>query len=38
MTSQDSLAQLASVLQSRKNADPESSYVARLLHMGRTLF
>jgi phosphoribosyl-ATP pyrophosphohydrolase len=38
MTSNDSLAQLASVLHSRKNADPESSYVARLLHKGPDAF
>jgi phosphoribosyl-ATP pyrophosphohydrolase len=38
MTSQDSLAQLARVLQSRKSADPESSYVARLLQKGPDAF
>ncbi len=31
MTSNDSLAQLAAVLDSRKSGDPETSYVARLL-------
>jgi phosphoribosyl-ATP pyrophosphohydrolase len=38
MTSNDSLAQLAQVLQSRKGADPDSSYVARLLHKGPEAF
>jgi phosphoribosyl-ATP pyrophosphohydrolase len=38
MTSNDSLAQLAQVLQSRKSADPDSSYVARLLHKGPEAF
>jgi phosphoribosyl-ATP pyrophosphohydrolase len=38
MTSNDSLDQLARVLQSRKSADPESSYVARLLHKGPDAF
>ena len=36
-TSKDSLARLAEVIESRKAAnggDPESSYVARLLHKG----
>jgi phosphoribosyl-ATP pyrophosphohydrolase len=31
MTSNDSLDQLAAVLESRKGGDPETSYVARLL-------
>ena len=30
----DTLNQLADVLEQRKQADPESSYVARLYHMG----
>jgi len=30
----DSLLQLAAVLEARKQADPESSYVARLYHKG----
>jgi len=37
MTSNDSLAQLAAVIESRKAAnggDPDKSYVARLLHRG----
>jgi len=37
MTSNDSLAQLAAVIESRKAAnggDPDQSYVARLLHRG----
>jgi len=37
MTSNDSLARLAAVIESRKTAnggDPEKSYVARLLHRG----
>jgi phosphoribosyl-ATP pyrophosphohydrolase len=38
MNSNDSLDQLARVLQSRKSADPESSYVARLLHKGPDAF
>ncbi|HEY8048756.1 MAG TPA: phosphoribosyl-ATP diphosphatase [Ramlibacter sp.] len=33
-TSNDSLAQLAQVIESRKSGDPESSYVARLLKQG----
>jgi phosphoribosyl-ATP pyrophosphohydrolase len=33
-TSNDSLAQLAAVIESRKAGDPEQSYVARLLHKG----
>jgi phosphoribosyl-ATP pyrophosphohydrolase len=33
-TSNDSLAQLAAVIESRKGGDPDSSYVARLLHQG----
>ena len=30
----DSLAQLAQVIESRKGGDPDHSYVARLLHQG----
>ena len=38
MSSNDSLAQLAAVLESRKTGDPETSYVARLLHKGPDAF
>ena len=38
MTSNDSLDQLARVLESRKGGDPESSYTARLLHKGPEAF
>ncbi len=38
MSSNDSLQHLAQVLASRKSADPESSYVARLLHKGPDAF
>lgn len=41
MSSNDSLARLAAVLESRKPAnggDPEASYVARLLHKGPDAF
>ena len=41
VSSQDALAQLAAVIESRKPAhggDPESSYVARLLHKGPDAF
>jgi len=41
MTSNDSLARLAAVIESRKPAnggDPETSYVARLLHKGPDAF
>lgn len=41
MTSNDSLARLAAVIESRKPArggDPEKSYVARLLHKGPDAF
>ncbi|HZY20122.1 MAG TPA: phosphoribosyl-ATP diphosphatase [Ramlibacter sp.] len=41
MTSNDSLARLASVIESRKQVnggDPERSYVARLLHKGPDAF
>jgi phosphoribosyl-ATP pyrophosphohydrolase len=38
MTSNDSLQHLAQVLASRKSGDPESSYVARLLHKGPDAF
>lgn len=41
MASNDSLARLAAVIESRKPAnggDPESSYVARLLHKGPDAF
>ena len=40
-TSQDSLAHLAAIIESRKTAnggDPEASYVARLLHKGPDAF
>jgi len=33
-TSQDVLARLAAVIESRRNGDPEASYVARLFHKG----
>jgi phosphoribosyl-ATP pyrophosphohydrolase len=38
MTSNDSLDQLAAVLESRKGGDPETSYVARLLAQGPDAF
>jgi phosphoribosyl-ATP pyrophosphohydrolase len=41
LTSQDALARLASVIESRKAAnggDPDASYVARLLHKGPDSF
>jgi phosphoribosyl-ATP pyrophosphohydrolase len=38
MTSNDSLDQLAAVLESRKAGDPETSYVARLLSKGPDAF
>lgn len=41
MTSQDALARLAAVIESRKAAnggDPQASYVARLLHKGPDSF
>ena len=38
MTSNDSLNQLASVLASRRGGDPDTSYVARLLHKGPDAF
>ena len=38
MTSNDSLNQLAAVLESRKNGNPETSYVARLLAKGPDSF
>ncbi len=38
MTSNDSLDQLARVLESRKSGDPEASYTARLLHKGPDAF
>ncbi len=38
MSSNDSLAQLAAVLASRRSGDPEKSYVARLLHKGPDAF
>jgi phosphoribosyl-ATP pyrophosphohydrolase len=38
MTSNDSLARLAAVIESRKAGDPEQSYVARLLHKGPDAF
>ncbi|MBI5275261.1 MAG: phosphoribosyl-ATP diphosphatase [Burkholderiales bacterium] len=37
-TSNDSLARLHAVIESRKGADPEQSYVARLLHKGPDAF
>ena len=36
--SQDALARLAAVIESRKAGDPEASYVARLLHKGPDAF
>jgi phosphoribosyl-ATP pyrophosphohydrolase len=33
-TSQDALARLAAVIESRRGGDPDASYVARLLHKG----
>jgi phosphoribosyl-ATP pyrophosphohydrolase len=38
MTSNDSLDQLARVLESRKGGDPDGSYTARLLHKGPDAF
>jgi phosphoribosyl-ATP pyrophosphohydrolase len=38
MTSNDSLARLAAVIESRKQADPDKSYVARLLRKGPDAF
>jgi phosphoribosyl-ATP pyrophosphohydrolase len=38
MTSNDSLDQLAAVLESRKGGDPETSYVARLFAKGPDAF
>ena len=38
MNSQDALAALAQVLQSRRAGDPETSYVARLMHKGPDAF
>ena len=38
MTSNDSLNQLARVLESRKGGDPDSSYTARLLRKGPNAF
>lgn len=38
MTSNDSLQHLAQVLASRQSGDPETSYVARLLHKGPDAF
>jgi phosphoribosyl-ATP pyrophosphohydrolase len=35
MTSNDSLARLAAVIDGRKGGDAEASYVARLLHKGQ---
>ena len=34
MTSNDTLARLAAVIEARKRADPDTSYVARLFHKG----
>ena len=36
--SQDALARLAAVIESRKAGDPDKSYVARLLHKGPDAF
>ena len=36
--SQDALARLAAVIESRKGGDPDKSYVARLLHKGPDAF
>lgn len=38
MNSQDSLQQLADVLESRKGGDPQTSYVARLMAKGPDAF
>jgi phosphoribosyl-ATP pyrophosphohydrolase len=38
MSSNDSLDQLARILESRKGGDPETSYTARLLHKGPDSF
>jgi phosphoribosyl-ATP pyrophosphohydrolase len=38
MSSNDSLARLAAVIESRKGGDPDASYVARLLHRGPDAF
>ncbi|MEN9539510.1 MAG: hypothetical protein RLZZ126_1745 [Pseudomonadota bacterium] len=38
MNSDDSLAALAQVLQARRQGDPETSYVARLMHKGPDAF
>jgi phosphoribosyl-ATP pyrophosphohydrolase len=37
-TSNDSLARLAAVIESRKGGDPDKSYVSRLLHKGPDAF
>lgn len=37
-SSQDALARLAAVIESRKAGDPDKSYVARLLHKGPDAF
>jgi phosphoribosyl-ATP pyrophosphohydrolase len=34
MSSNDTLARLAEIIESRKSGDPEKSYVARLFHKG----
>jgi len=34
MSGNDTLARLAAVIESRKSADPDTSYVARLFHKG----
>jgi len=34
MSSNDTLARLAAVIEARKSADPDTSYVARLFHKG----
>ncbi len=36
--SQDALARLAAIIESRKGGDPEKSYVSRLLHKGPDAF
>ena len=38
MTSDDTLARLAAVIESRKGGDPDASYVSRLLHRGPDAF
>ena len=38
MSSDDTLARLTAVIDSRKGGDPDKSYVARLLHKGPDAF